>query len=74
VLKVVGVDLLSIVRFEPQDSETVIMLNDPDEHSYRKLVISDGKIAGAIVIARPQDAPLVTGSREGRARRLSPDR
>jgi hypothetical protein len=46
----------------------------PSEHSYRKLVMSDGKIAGAIVIARPQDPPLVTGSRDGRSRRLSSDR
>jgi NAD(P)H-nitrite reductase large subunit len=66
-LKVVGVDLLSIGRFEGQEGDVVVALEDPEEHSYRKLVISDGKIAGAILIARPVDAPHVTAAaRDGR--------
>ncbi len=66
-LKVVGVDLLSVGRFQAQDGDTVIALEDPDEHSYRKLVISDGRIVGAILIARPQDAPHVTNAvKDGR--------
>jgi NAD(P)H-nitrite reductase large subunit len=45
----------------------VVVLEDPDEHSYRKLVISDGKIVGAILIARQEDAPLVTAAvKDGR--------
>jgi NADPH-dependent 2,4-dienoyl-CoA reductase/sulfur reductase-like enzyme/ferredoxin len=66
-LKVVGVDLLSIGRFQATDEDTAIALEDPDEHSYRKLVIADGRIAGAILIARQQDAPHVTAAvREAR--------
>lgn len=61
-LKVVGVDLLSVGRFQATDEDTVIALEDPDEHSYRKLVIADGRIAGAILIARQQDAPHVTAA------------
>jgi len=59
-LKVVGVDLLSIGRFQPQDGDTVIAIEDSEEHSYRKLVIADDRIVGAILIARQQDAPHVT--------------
>ncbi len=61
-LKVVGVDLLSIGRFQPADEDTVIALEDSEEHSYRKLVIADGRIVGAILIARQQDAPHVTAA------------
>ncbi len=61
-LKVVGVDLLSIGRFEGAGEDTVIALEDPEEHSYRKLVISEGRIVGAILIARQQDAPHVTAA------------
>ena len=61
-LKVVGVDLLSIGRFEPEEGDTVIVLEDGVEHSYRKLVISDGVIVGAILIARQSDAPHVTAA------------
>lgn len=61
-LKVVGVDLLSVGRFQATDEDTVIALEDPDEHSYRKLVIADGRIVGAILIARQQDAPHVTAA------------
>ncbi len=66
-LKVVGVDLLSIGRFEVQEGDTEIALEDPEEHSYRKLVIADGRIVGAILIARQEDAPHVTSAvKEGR--------
>jgi NAD(P)H-nitrite reductase large subunit len=38
----------------------VIAIEDSEEHSYRKLVIADDRIVGAILIARQQDAPHVT--------------
>ena len=66
-LKVVGVDLLSIGRFQAQDGDTVIAIEDSDEHSYRKLVIAEDRIVGAILIARQQDAPHVTNAvKDGR--------
>ena len=66
-LKVVGVDLLSVGRFQAQDGDTVIALEDSEEHSYRKLVIAEGRIVGAILIARQQDAPHVTAAvKDGR--------
>ncbi|MDZ4718888.1 MAG: FAD-dependent oxidoreductase, partial [Roseiflexaceae bacterium] len=60
-LKVVGVDLTSIGRFEARsEDETVIALEDTNEHRYRKLVIANGKIIGAILLGYPQDAAAVT--------------
>jgi nitrite reductase (NADH) large subunit len=62
-LKVVGIDLTSIGRFEAQsETEIVIAQEDINEHRYRKLVISDGKIVGAILLGHPLDAPAVTAA------------
>jgi len=61
-LKVVGVDLMSAGRFEPDADDIAITLEDTDDHSYRKLVISEGRIVGAILIARPQDATDVSAA------------
>jgi len=59
-LKVVGVDLTSIGRIEPQsDRESVIALEESAEYRYRKLVIADGKIVGAILLGYPLEAPGV---------------
>ncbi len=59
-LKVLGVDLLSVGRFAEEEGEEVVALEDSQEHSYRKLVIAEGRVVGAILIARQGDAPLVT--------------
>jgi len=59
-LKVVGVDLTSIGRIEPQSAEEqVIVLEEEATHRYRKLIISEGKIVGAILLGYPQEAPGV---------------
>ncbi len=61
ILKVVGIDMTSIGRFEARSSSDIeIAIEDQDNHSYRKLVIADGKIVGAILLGRPMDAPAVT--------------
>ena len=60
-LKVVGVDLTSIGRFEPSSpDEIVIALEDRVEQRYRKLVIAEGKIVGTILLGYPVDVPAVT--------------
>ena len=61
-LKVAGVDLLSVGRFAAREGDEVIALENPGEHSYRKLVICEGRIAGAILVARSADAPHVTAA------------
>jgi NAD(P)H-nitrite reductase large subunit len=60
-LKVAGVDLMSIGRFQRQsDSEIEIVLEEASKNRYRKLLIADGKIVGAILLGYPQDVPHVT--------------
>lgn len=60
-LKIVGIDLSSIGRFQPLGAgDDVIALEDPDRHRYRKLVISGGRIAGAILLGYRQYTHGVT--------------
>ena len=67
ILKVVGIELTSIGRFEPAGPEDeVIALEDPAGTRYRKLVISDGRIAGAILLGYTQEvAPVRTAITRG---------
>ncbi|MFN8469352.1 MAG: FAD-dependent oxidoreductase [Caldilineaceae bacterium] len=60
-LKVAGVDLTTIGRFEAVGSdELTIALAEHATNKYRKLVIAGGKIAGAILLGYPEDAAGVT--------------
>ncbi|MEZ4671378.1 MAG: FAD-dependent oxidoreductase [Anaerolineae bacterium] len=62
-LKVAGVDLLSVGQFEARSSfETEIVLEDEAQHLYRKLVIADGKIVGAILLGYPEHNAAVTAA------------
>jgi NADPH-dependent 2,4-dienoyl-CoA reductase/sulfur reductase-like enzyme/ferredoxin len=59
-LKVVGIELTSIGRFEPQGPEDlVITLEDSAAKHYRKLIINNGKIVGAILLGYPLNTPAV---------------
>jgi NADPH-dependent 2,4-dienoyl-CoA reductase/sulfur reductase-like enzyme/ferredoxin len=63
ILKVVGIDLTSMGRVEPEaPDDTVVALEDMREQRYRKLVISQGRLAGAILLGWPLDAPAVTAA------------
>jgi NAD(P)H-nitrite reductase large subunit len=58
ILKVTGVDLTSIGRFEPEsDDDSIIVQEDMADRGYRKLVIRDGKIVGAILLGYSLEAP-----------------
>jgi NAD(P)H-nitrite reductase large subunit len=60
VLKVVGIELISMGRIEPSsEADTVIVLEDDIEHRYRKLVISEHQIVGGILLGYPQYGPVV---------------
>ena len=59
ILKVVGIELTSIGRFEaagPHDEE--IALED-DSGRYRKLVVADGRIVGAILLGYSKEVAAV---------------
>jgi nitrite reductase (NADH) large subunit len=56
-LKVTGVDLMSVGRFEPEAGEQVVVLEEPAEGRYRKLVVgADGSIVGAVLLGYPVEA------------------
>lgn len=60
-LKVVGVELTSVGRFDPEsEDEFAIALEDVETNRYRKLVISDGRIVDGILIGYPREAQIVT--------------
>ncbi|MGB1253704.1 MAG: FAD-dependent oxidoreductase, partial [Candidatus Promineifilaceae bacterium] len=60
-LKVVGIELTSIGTFEAEsDADSVIVFEEPSESRYRKLVIRDGKLIGAILLGYPREAPSVS--------------
>ncbi|HEY3187348.1 MAG TPA: FAD-dependent oxidoreductase, partial [Solirubrobacteraceae bacterium] len=68
ILKVVGIELTSIGRFEPvSPAEEVIVLEDEEAQRYRKLVIDeDGRIAGAILLGYSREvAPVRTAIARG---------
>lgn len=59
-LKVTGVDLTSVGRFEPGGPEDeVIALEDPAESRYRKLVLTNGRVVGAILLGYGVESPKV---------------
>jgi nitrite reductase (NADH) large subunit len=61
ILKVVGIELTSIGRFEPAaHDEEVIALEDGSGQRYRKLIIdADGRIAGAILLGYSAEVAAV---------------
>lgn len=62
-LKVVGVELTSIGRFEAAgEHESVIALEDTAGHRYRKLVLFQGRVVGAILLDYPAHTAAVTAA------------
>ena len=67
ILKVVGIELTSIGRFEAESpDDEVIALEDESGQRYRKQVIADGRIVGAILLGcSPEAAPVRTAITRG---------
>jgi NADPH-dependent 2,4-dienoyl-CoA reductase/sulfur reductase-like enzyme/ferredoxin len=64
-LKVVGVDLLSVGRFtrrSPEERAIVQIEESEAGHRYRRLLISEGRIVGGILLGYPLDAQNVTAA------------
>jgi nitrite reductase (NADH) large subunit len=55
-LKVSGVSVFSAGDFIGSDGSEAIVLNDPRRGVYKKLVIAEGRLAGAVLIGETQDA------------------
>lgn len=59
-LKIVGVDLTSIGRFRGgEEGDHEIAFEDTESNRYKKLVINDNKIVGAILLGHPLVTPIV---------------
>jgi len=62
-LKVAGVDLVSMGRIVVEDGDEVIVHEDPTAQTYAKLVVTaDGLLVGAILLGHPEAGPLVTSA------------
>lgn len=55
-LKVTGIDLLSAGAFEPAAGEEAIVLRDPAAGVYRKLIVADGRLVGALLFGDVEEA------------------
>jgi nitrite reductase (NADH) large subunit len=55
-LKVSGVSVFSTGDFSDADGSEAIVLNDARAGAYKKLVISDGRLAGAVLVGDATDA------------------
>jgi NADPH-dependent 2,4-dienoyl-CoA reductase/sulfur reductase-like enzyme/ferredoxin len=67
ILKVNGAELVSVGRIAHQDGDEVIAFEAPGEYRYARLVVRDGRIAGAIMIGHGREATLVADAvRQGR--------
>lgn len=53
VLKVVGIDVFSVGQYEAQEGDAVVVEENLMEYRYRKLVVRDGCLWGAILIGWP---------------------
>ena len=61
ILKVHGADLVSIGKIAAKGlGEREVIQEQRDDFKYRKLVLVNGRLAGAILMGYPIDAPLVT--------------
>ncbi len=58
-LKVAGVEVASMGAVEPADGDEVIQVIEDRRGVYRKLVIRDGKLAGALVVGEADSAPAL---------------
>ena len=59
-LKVVGIDINSIGRIQAEDDDQVIVFEDRENFRYRKLLVKNGKIEGAILIGHADESRGVT--------------
>ena len=63
ILKGVGLELSSIGRVKPEDDDEVIVAQDVRLGSYRRLIVSDGVVVGALVLGHhPEDLAAATSA------------
>jgi nitrite reductase (NADH) large subunit len=50
ILKGVGLELSAVGQVEPKPGEEVILIEEAGQRSYRKLVLADGRVVGAVIL------------------------
>ena len=56
ILKGAGIELSSIGRVEPEPGDELVVIDNPSRQSYRRMVISDGRLVGGLVLGHhPED-------------------
>ena len=56
ILKGAGIELSSIGQVEPGDGDELVVIDNPARQSYRRMVISDGRLVGGLVLGHhPED-------------------
>jgi nitrite reductase (NADH) large subunit len=73
ILKGVDLDLFSVGRFEAEPGDEVLSDQRSDEPSYRKLVVSDGRAVGAIVLGHHPALVAAVSAAVRRGAPLGPD-
>lgn len=58
-LKVMGIDLATMGVTEPEEGDEVVQFTEPRKGRYKKLVIRDGKLVGAILLGETQKAAVL---------------
>ena len=79
ILKGAGIELSSIGQVKPGPDDELVVIDSPARQSYRRMVISDGKLVGGLVLGHhPEDFSAIwPRSRRGRTwvrRRWPPPR
>ncbi|MCU7960921.1 MAG: nitrite reductase large subunit NirB [gamma proteobacterium symbiont of Bathyaustriella thionipta] len=54
-LKVTGIDLFSAGEFNEEEGDEVLLMQDPSQNVYKKLVIRDNRIKGAVMFGDTMD-------------------
>jgi NADPH-dependent 2,4-dienoyl-CoA reductase/sulfur reductase-like enzyme/ferredoxin len=58
-VKGLGIDLVSVGRVHPVAGDTVLTREDPARYAYGRLVVSAGRVAGAVLLNLPREAPAI---------------
>jgi NAD(P)H-nitrite reductase large subunit len=63
ILKGVGLELSAVGRAEPKPGEEVVVVEDASRPSYRRLVLAEGQVMGAVVLGHhPEDLTAATAA------------
>ena len=60
ILKGAGIELSSIGQVEPGADDELVVIDNPARQSYRRMVISDGRLVGGLVLGHhPEDFSVI---------------